>query len=236
MRRRIYLLRHGAVSYFGRDGRPLRTDQVPLSEKGRTQALHTGQFLSGIPFDRAITSDLLRTRETAKLVLDQQAEGQTAPPIERRSEFNEIREGRLEEIPNQDIGQAFMGAFSANPGEEVRFLGGESIGEFLDRVLPAFETLLQDRGWDTLLMVLHGGVNRALLSRVLTGQRQFLGSFEQAPACINVLDVGHTNIVRAVNINPSDRVHKDTRNTTMEDLLLEYQAGLASKQPTGDSQ
>ena len=54
--------------------------------------------------------------------------------------------------------------------------------------------------WDTALAVLHGAVNRAILSYALTGERMFLGHFEQAAGCINVLDVGDHWIVRAVNV------------------------------------
>ena len=37
----------------------------------------------------------------------------------------------------------------------------------------------------------------------------FLGRFEQAPGCLNVLDVGEDWIVRAVNVAPVDLVHCD---------------------------
>ena len=82
------------------------------------------------------------------------------------------------------------------------------------------------------LAVLHGGVNRAILSYGLTGGRAFLGGFEQAPACINVLDVGAARgpdaerarewVVRAVNVAAYDVVHRSTRRTTMERLFEQY--------------
>ncbi len=63
--------------------------------------------------------------------------------------------------------------------------------------------------WNTALAVLHGGVNRAILSYALTGERMFLGHFEQAPACVNVLDLGEGGewIVRAVNVAAYDLLH-----------------------------
>ena len=62
-------------------------------------------------------------------------------------------------------------------------------------MIPALDELLADEGWDVALLVLHGAVNRAILSRALTGDRIFLGAFEQAPACINVLDVDRRGLV-----------------------------------------
>ena len=64
----------------------------------------------------------------------------------------------------------------------------------------------ETRTWDTALVVAHGAVNRAILSHALLGERLFLGRFEQAPGCLNVLDVGSESppewIVRAVNVAP----------------------------------
>ncbi len=58
---------------------------------------------------------------------------------------------------------------------DTPFLGGETVGALLDRVLPALDALLAEPGWDVLLLVLHGAVNRAILSRALAGEGVFLG-------------------------------------------------------------
>ncbi len=105
--------------------------------------------------------------------------------------------------------------------ERERFLGGESLGEALDRVHPALDRLLA-REWHTALAVLHGGVNRILLSHALSGDRTYFGTFEQAPACINVLDVGADGwIVRTVNYIPYDPLHP-ARETTMEGYWAQF--------------
>jgi probable phosphoglycerate mutase len=68
----------------------------------------------------------------------------------------------------------------------------------------------------------------------LLAERTFLGRFEQAPGCLNVLDVGRESppdwIVRAVNIAPSDLVHSVTRLTQMEQYWREYVPGRAARQ------
>ena len=68
-RRRVYLLRHGQVPYFGPE-RAARAEEVALSETGREQARAAGRLLAGIHFDRVVTSRLRRTVETAELVLE----------------------------------------------------------------------------------------------------------------------------------------------------------------------
>ena len=111
----------------------------------------------------------------------------------------------------------------------VRFLCGELLGDFTDRVHAAFAAVLADPSWNELLMVLHGGTNRAILSYCLTGgQRQFLGALHQTPACINLIDVGNVAkadfVVRAVNITPPDLMQAGPRKTTLEELLEKFLA------------
>jgi broad specificity phosphatase PhoE len=215
-RRRIYLMRHAQVAYF-EDGRPLRPDLVPLTEEGREQARAAAELLAAVDFDLVITSGLPRALETARIV---------APGHEPESwpELREIESGRLGEIPEDELEAAFVEAWRDVVPEETQFLGGETIASLLDRVLPAVDRLLADPEWDVVLAVLHGGVNRAILSYALTGGRAFLGNFEQSPGCVNVLDVGEDWVVRAVNHAPTDPAHLHGRLRTLEELWEEFRA------------
>jgi probable phosphoglycerate mutase len=216
MRRRIYLMRHGEVAYFEPDGRPVRPEAVSLTPEGEKQAEAARDALATISFDRSVTSGLPRTVETARIV---------APALEPEAwpDLRELEAGRLEELPEDEIEQAFTGVFRGIVPGEMRFLGGETIDSLFHRVLPALERLLADESWDVLLAVLHGGVNRAILSYALTGGRTFLGNFEQAPACVNILDAGQDHwVVRAVGLTPYDLAHLSGRETTMEQLYREY--------------
>ncbi len=225
-RRRIYLMRHGAVAYFDEAGRPVPPDTVPLTPEGRAQAEATRALLAEVTLDRVIASGLPRTMETATLV----APGH---PVEEWPELAELRGDRLSSIPAAELEEAFVHAFRGIVPNDKRFLGGETIGELFGRVVPALDRLLSDETWDTALLVLHGAVNRAILSHALTGKRMFLGHFEQAPGCVNVLDVGNEWIVRAVNVNPSDPAHTATRMTTMEGYWESYRTGIAPENGGG---
>jgi probable phosphoglycerate mutase len=216
MRRRLYLMRHGAVSYFGTDGQPVDPDSIALNDVGRGQAEAARELLAHVHFDRVLASGLPRTVETARIVAP-------GAELEEWPELRELRGDRLSGIPVEELEHEFVHAFRGVVPNDKRFLGGETVGSLFDRVLPALERLLDDASWDTVLAVLHGGVNRAILSHALTGERMFLGHFEQAPGCVNVLDVGTEWIVRAVNISPLDLLHSSTRLTTMEGYWAEYQ-------------
>jgi broad specificity phosphatase PhoE len=223
-RRRIYLMRHGSVTYFDDAGHPFAPETVPLNSSGRTQASAAGAVFAqdGIRFDRVIVSGLPRTVETATLVL--QATGQEID-IEHWPELEELRGGKLSAIPDRDLKEAFVGNFSGIVPEDKQFLGGETIAELLDRVHPAIERLRADPQWTIALLVLHGGVNRAILSYALTGRRLFLGSLAQAAGCINALDVGtdaNDWVLRLMNYSPPSVLQADVHETTMEVLLDQY--------------
>jgi len=219
-RRRIYLMRHAQVRYF--DGLP--PEQVVLTEEGRSQAEAAAEALRGVTFDRVLTSGLTRTLETARIV---------APGIEPESHpaFREIESGELRRVDPEQVRAMMASAFRGSVPLDAQFLGGETIGALLDRVLPELDALLADPGWDVVLLVLHGGVNRAILGRAVTGGPAFLGAFEQSPACISVLDVDADGVfvVRAVNLTPYDPVKAvGPRTTTMEELWEQYLAGVGS--------
>jgi len=223
-RRRLLLMRHGAVEYFDEQGRPHPPDEVPLTAQGVTQARAIGEALaaSGVAIDRALTSGLVRTRQTAQHVLE--AAG-LSPPLEHWPDLQEIRGGRLSAIRDDELRDAFIAAFEGPVPREQRFLGGETIGELTDRVLPELQRLLADDRWDTALLVAHGGVNRAVLSWFLTGRHEFLGGLAQDAGCLNVIDVGAspaTSVVRVVNFCPLNTLRTETRLSTMEELLQKY--------------
>ena len=223
-RRRIYLMRHGSVSYFDQDGRPRDPDSVPLNTLGREQATAAGRVFAAekLHFDRVIVSGLPRTVETAQRVL---AETGQAIALERWSELEELGGGKLADIADDDLHDAFTGAFQGVVPGHKRFLGGETIAELLDRVHPVLAKLRSDTNWETALLVLHGGVNRAILSYALTGQRLFLGNLAQTAGCINALDVGTAEndwVVRISNLSPPSLLQHEARTTTMEVLLDQY--------------
>ena len=207
-------MRHAQVRYF--EG--VAPEQVVLTEEGRRQAQAAAAALAGARFDRVVTSGLPRTLETAQIV---------APGIEpeARHALREVESGDIRGLDPEEVQAMMTAAFRGVVPPETRFLGGETIRALLDRVLPEFDALLADADWDVVLLVLHGAVNRAILSRAIAGERVFLGGFEQAPGCVNVLDAGPAGefVVRAVNHTPYDPAHVHApRVTTMEQLWDEY--------------
>ena len=200
-RRRIVLMRHAEAEYVRPDGTVAPdTRLVPLTENGRDQAARQASALENVSFDRAICSGLPRTVETAEIVLgDRQGLTLNVMP-----ELEEIHPGdgfRLDDRPPAD--QAEWIRRISNPWAEARqptasFLGGETFGAFAERVVPAWESIIADRTWDCLLLVLHGAVNRLIFNHVLEILWQADACIEQDNGCINIIDVDHAPIRRAL--------------------------------------
>lgn len=217
-------MRHGSVTYFTPDGTPISPGQVPLNAAGIEQAEAAGRLFAQhqVCFDRVVVSGLPRTVQTAECVIEILGHQHV---FEYRPRLEEIRSGKLSLISVEDLQASFTKVMDGTATLDTCFLGGETLGTMLDRVLPEIDQLRADTSWRTLLMVLHGGVNRGILSYLLSGEKRLLGGFEQSPACINVIDVGDEKrdvILRTTNLSPTDWLQRDTRSTTMEMLFGQY--------------
>jgi probable phosphoglycerate mutase len=217
-RRRVYLLRHGDVSYFDA-GRPVLPEGVPLNETGRAQAQATAWALAQIAFDRVISSGLPRTDETAAIVV-----GARELPIEIEPALREIRSGRLADIPPESLRSTFTQAMARPLVPDDQFLMGETFGALQARVLPALRALSADRSWQRLLIVAHGAVNRVILADVLGVGLESFGHIEQDPACLNIFDLDEHGygILRLLNYTAYNTVKVGIELTTMERYFLEY--------------
>jgi len=218
-RRRIYLMRHGAVSYF-ESGRPVPPEGVRLTEEGRSQADAAANALADVPFDAAISSGLPRTDETATIVL-----GRRKLLVETNPAFQEIRGGQIMGLPPEQLYTTFVGAFTRRLQPDDQFLLGETFGAFRGRVVPALHALLEDRSWTTLLLVAHGATNRVILAELLQGGLENLGHIEQDTACINLIDIDEQGygIVRLLNYTPYNPLKIGLSLTTMEQYFLDAQ-------------
>jgi probable phosphoglycerate mutase len=224
-RRRVYLMRHAEAEYIRADGsRAPDSRVVGLTDRGREEARAMGELMSAIPFDRAIVSGLRRTLETAERVL-----AGRGPALEILSDLEEIRGGDLAaraKLSPPDYAYAMFQA--AEPGH--CFAAGEAFAKFVERVVPAYAKVIEDPNWTTLLMVCHGGVNRAILTHITYGGLKAFGAFEQDSCCVNIIDVDtcrdagtvQRQILRGVNITSNDPMKTTRRLLTMEGLAKRY--------------
>jgi probable phosphoglycerate mutase len=221
-RRRIHLLRHAEAAYFDAEGRRTGDSRiVALTERGREQAAAMRELLADIALDAVVVSGLPRTVETADIVL----KGRSLP---RRTEplLEEINSGRsMAELPPERILPDVAYAFFHAGRDTGRYRDGEHFEPFVRRCHEGLERVLAWNDWDSLLLVAHGGVNRALLLWALGAPLASFPVFEQDSCCLNIIDVDVTadgdivrRFIRAVNITPYDVPKRHHRMTTLEGM------------------
>src|SRR5258705_1333341 len=179
---------------------------VPLAGHGRREEAAMGARLAPARFDRGICWGLLRTVETAEIVL-----ADKRLPLERVPELEEVRGGPRGPgiaVSARDVAYSIWEA----ERPDGRFLGGESYAELHKRVTGALERIVGQPTWQRLLLVAHGGVNRVILAWALGAPLGAMPRMEQDSACLNVIDLDHEGdsnalvrtTVRGLNITAVD--------------------------------
>ena len=125
------------------------------------------------------------------------------------------------------VSATMLGALSAPPTAEARFFGGETFASCSARVLAAWQELLAQQDWQTVLVVCHGIVNRVLLCHLLDAPLSSLGRIEQDAGCVNLIEVdtGGRPLVRLVNASVDDPAKETHRLSTLEALFRQYLRG-----------
>jgi broad specificity phosphatase PhoE len=226
-RRRIYLFRHGDVSYVDPGGLPVPNARlVRLTERGREQAIAMSVMMRDVEFDLAICSGLPRTQETAALVL-----GDRSLPIRDELELEEIKPGAPEPDSEFDLMRDVAYAQAGADSPDGRLLNGESFAAAEERALAVLHRILAEDDWSELALFAHGGINGLLLGWALgvTGRTAF-ASIEQDMCCVNVIDIDQKpgspevvrRIVRLVNGTTYDPSKNDKRRTAWEEIAAKF--------------
>ncbi len=107
---------------------------------------------------------------------------------------------------------------------DTPYLGGESYRDLRERVWPFFADLLDRQDWRRVLVVAHGGVNNALIGRILGTGEPGLANIEQDFGGLNIIDVvAGRPVLRLLNFTAYDPLKADLEASSMDVLrgLLE---------------
>ena len=153
--KRLILVRHGETAWNA-EGRIQGMLDVPLNELGLAQAKVVADELArSIDVASIVCSDLVRTRETAKPLVDATGFAITFDARLRERHFGVLQGITYEEWRTRDAeGMARYNAGEADYGPE----GGETARGFLDRCVNAITDLVIASNEKTLILVTHGGV------------------------------------------------------------------------------
>ncbi len=205
---RLLLVRHGETDW-NRQGRFQGQIDVPLNENGHRQAEQAADFLSAVPLDFAVTSSMMRPKETAQAILKQQAE----MPLDEEPNFREISHGTWEGKFEAEIEQEYPGELERwrTEPEVVQMPEGENLQQVWDRATAAWDAMVQTARAASIangnqtrvgLVVAHDATNKVILSHVVGAEADKFWCFKQGNGAVSVIDypVEGPPILQAMNI------------------------------------
>jgi probable phosphoglycerate mutase len=203
---RLLLVRHGETEW-NRVSRFQGGIDVPLNENGRRQAQMAAEFLKDVPIDFAISSPMLRPKETAQIIL-------TSHPnvkLELQEALKEINHGLWEGKLESEIKQEYpdlLRQWQVAP-ETVQMPEGENLQQVWDRAVACWNAIAQsvevsDTELKTGLVVAHDAINKVILCHVLGLSPASIWCIKQGNGAVTVIDYPHglekAPVLQAMNI------------------------------------
>ncbi|MQW23222.1 MULTISPECIES: histidine phosphatase family protein [unclassified Lactococcus] len=156
----IYLVRHGQDRTDVRGG----WSQFGLTDEGILQVNNLAQFIKSntksLEISRFISSDLMRSKETAEIIHQM-----IHLKIEFDDNFREMNNGKLAGMLNSEADNKFPGLYRSTLSWDESYPMGESPHEFHNRVNNAWLLLTEHAkiSHTNILIVTHGGVIQEIL-------------------------------------------------------------------------
>lgn len=146
----IYIVRHGETSWNAykilQGHKP-----IELNERGREKARFLAEKVKDLEFDKIISSDLLRAKETAEIINEQ-----IHKKIVYDARLRSVDYGNLEGRYIPDITQEEWEIYNSTPEK----FGAESVESVYNRIKSFFDDLIEAN--ESVLIVAHGGALRVI--------------------------------------------------------------------------
>ncbi len=193
---RVIILRHGQSSYNSQGRIQGRSDLSVLTDRGLADAKATSAAFQGLNFDAAYCSPLQRAYQTAQTVLTGLGQQERLQTDDR---LLEIDLPLWETMLNQEVREKYAEQYQAwkqRPHELTMLLPqADGTAREFSPVLSLYaqatnfwqEILPQHQG-QTILIVAHNGINRALISTALGISPSLYHSIQQSNCGITVLN------------------------------------------------
>jgi len=163
MTTRCSLIRHGLTTW-NLEHRLQGKQDIPLCEQGRSQVAAWEPALGQEKFEHIVSSPLKRSRETATIIGRFLNVGVTLVPNLREQDF-----GRWQGMTLRQIMARFPGALAEEEKKGWQFCppGGETRYQVANRAITALEQIGRDFTGQSVLVVTHQSVIKALVYRLL---------------------------------------------------------------------
>ncbi|MBD2304281.1 histidine phosphatase family protein [Chroococcidiopsis sp. FACHB-1243] len=195
MTTRVVIVRHGQSSYNAERRIQGRSDVSVLTEQGREDALKVGAALSNLNFAAIYSSPLQRARQTAEIVRNCFA---TTTPLTVTEQLLEIDLPLWEKLTVHEVKEKFPADYRLwheFPHEfkmELQTPQGTKehfpVLALYQQARQFWQDILSRHAGETILIVGHNGINRALLSTAIGISPSRYHSIQQSNCGISVLN------------------------------------------------
>jgi probable phosphoglycerate mutase len=202
---RLLLIRHGETEW-NRAGRFQGIKDIPLNDNGRKQARKAAEFLKDESIDFAVTSPMLRPKETAEIILQQHPNVQ----LESKPLLQEIGHGLWEGKLETEIENDFPGLLRQwkETPEKVQMPEGENLQQVWDRAIEAWEEIVRQYTDSptprTGIVVAHDAINKVILCYLLGLKPDNFWNIKQGNGAVTVIDypcgAGDEVVLQAINL------------------------------------
>jgi probable phosphomutase (TIGR03848 family) len=209
----LVLVRHATTAATGKRLGGWTPD-VHLDDAGIAQAEATAERLAPLPIAAVYASPLDRTQETARIV---------AKPhglrVRTRRGIGEVDYGEWTDKPLGQLRRRKQWASIQATPSRVTFPGGESIRGAQQRAVDATEELAAEHGDETIVLVSHADVIKAIVAHHLAMPLDAFQRLVISPASATVLllpATGHPVLLRCNDTGPIVAPDTDATSTAKE--------------------
>lgn len=191
---KVYMIRHGETN-----GNTEKFHQgwgdAYLTEKGIAQANAIKEVVTKKKFDRILSSDLFRTKQTCGIIFGQDAK------VEYDARLREINNSVLTGMYADDMLAKYGDVYlDARKRMDFSAFGGENAESFMERTADFLKYLETDTTSDNIAVVSHGGTIRAIMCNVLgCDLRSYKLQIDNCSVCVIKYHKGHWTLVHVNN-------------------------------------
>jgi phosphoserine phosphatase len=199
-------VRHGESNFNtaglvqGRGNLDQPEKQSVLTATGRSQAESTGLALSDLSFAAAYCSPLVRAQQTATLIL---AAATNPPPLQPHEGLYEINLPEWESLSFGQVKAQFPDAYDKwqNAPHEMAMGDRYPVHDLFAQAKALWEQILPQHQGETILLVGHSGINRALVATALGLQPSEYHNLQQSNCAISVLNFSANGNAQLESLN-----------------------------------
>ena len=158
----IYFVRHGETEWNEKKLIQGHSD-IPLNEKGELQSKQLGEKLKDVHFEAVFSSDLIRAKRTAEIIILEKKLAVVATKALRERMFGRFEGKHINEL-RKVLGE--MMVISRIKQKKLTLYDIENDEDIVTRLIPFIREVAVAYQGKNILMVSHGGLIRAFLDHI----------------------------------------------------------------------